>query len=85
MLEALQDATWCSADPLCGENRATSLNSLNYAACHACSLVSETSCECGNFLLDRIVLVGSDTFPGFFKPVVDAALSAASSEVSGHL
>jgi hypothetical protein len=82
MLEALQDATWCSADPLCGENLATSLNSLNYAACHACSLISETSCECGNFLLDRIVLVGSDDFPGFFKPVVDAALHAASSEVS---
>ncbi|NMO53847.1 DUF1998 domain-containing protein [Actinoplanes sp. TBRC 11911] len=82
MLEALQDATWCSADPLCGESIATSFNSLNYAACHACSLISETSCECGNFLLDRIVLIGSDDFPGFFKPVVDAAFEAASSDAS---
>lgn len=77
LLEALQDATWCSADPLCGENTAVGLNSLNLAACHACSLVSETSCEAGNFLLDRLILTGSDRIPGFFQPVVEAALSAA--------
>ncbi len=81
MLEALADATWCSADPLCGESRATSLNSLNFAACHACSLVSETSCEAGNFLLDRVLLVGSDLVSGYFQHVVDAALNAAGQAV----
>lgn len=82
LLEALAAATWCSADPLCGESRATSLNSLNFAACHACSLVSETSCEAGNFLLDRAVLIGSDLVPGYFQNVVDAALNAAAQVVT---
>ncbi|MCU7730917.1 DUF1998 domain-containing protein [Actinoplanes sp. KI2] len=82
LLEALQDATWCSADPLCRENTAAGLNGLNLAACHACSLVSETSCEAGNFLLDRVVLVGSEQVPGFFEPVVRAALEAAGRAVS---
>ncbi|MGZ4531337.1 MAG: DrmB family protein [Mycobacteriaceae bacterium] len=82
LLEALQDAMWCSADPLCGENKATSLNSLNFSACHACSLVSETSCESGNFLLDRAVLIGADGVPGYFEPVVQLALDAAASEVT---
>jgi hypothetical protein len=82
LIEALQDAAWCSADPLCGENTATSLNSLNLAACHACSLVSETSCEVGNFLLDRTLLTGSAHTPGFFQPVVDLALAAAGRAVS---
>lgn len=77
MLEGLADCTWCSADPLCGENRATSLNSLNFAACHACSIVSETSCEAGNFLLDRALVTGSDLVRGYFQDVVDIALEAA--------
>ena len=81
VLEALQDAMWCSADPLCSESLATSLNSLNFSACHACSLVSETSCEVGNYLLDRAVLVGSDNVPGFFQPVVELALADAGEAV----
>lgn len=76
LLEGLQDAMWCSSDPLCAENRATSFASLNLAACHACSIISETSCENGNYLLDRVLLVGSPTCPGFFQPVLDAGLVA---------
>ena len=57
VLSALHRATWCPADPVCSEN-AGGLDSLNFAACHACSLVSETSCEHSNLLLDRDLVVG---------------------------
>lgn len=73
LLGALEDASWCSADPLCSEQDAVSLDGLNLASCHACTLVSETSCENGNFLLDRTLIVGSDGVPGFFGPVLEAA------------
>ena len=44
--------TPCGAlDPLCSENLASTFASLNFAACHACTLVAETSCESGNYLL----------------------------------
>ena len=46
------------------------MNSLNLAACHACSLVSETSCERNNMYLDRKFLVGDDSVPGFFRSVL---------------
>lgn len=77
VMEALQSAAWCSADPLCGENLATGFTSLNFAACHACALAPETSCEAGNFLLDRSLVVGSDEVPGYFQVVVQAAIEAA--------
>ncbi|MBF6095723.1 DrmB family protein [Nocardia cyriacigeorgica] len=83
ILEALQDAMWCSSDPLCSENLASTFASLNIAACHACSLVAETSCESGNYLLDRGLVVGNDKVRGFFKPVLDAALEAAVDGVRG--
>ncbi len=73
LLGALDDAAWCSADPLCSEQHAVSLDGLNLSSCHACTLVSETSCENGNFLLDRTLIVGSDGVPGFFGPVLEAA------------
>jgi hypothetical protein len=50
---ALNDASWCSADPVCAETTAQGVNGLNGAACHACSLVAETSCVHSNQLLDR--------------------------------
>ena len=55
---ALQEASWCSSDPLCIESEAQGYNSLNYSACHACSLLPETSCEARNCLLDRVSVVG---------------------------
>ncbi len=34
----LQEASWCSSDPVCIESKAQGYDSLNYAACHACTL-----------------------------------------------
>lgn len=83
ILEALQDAMWCSSDPLCSENLASTFGSLNFAACHACTLVAETSCESGNYLLDRAMVIGNDKVQGFFKPVLDAAIVQAGEAVRG--
>jgi hypothetical protein len=71
----LDDAEWCSGDPLCMEStgpNAQGLYGLNYAACHQCTLLPETSCAMRNILLDRAALVGrmdGDTNPtiGYFK------------------
>ncbi|PJE99170.1 hypothetical protein CUT44_06180 [Streptomyces carminius] len=66
---ALERISWCSADPLCMESDASGVNSLNLAACHACVLLPETSCEMNNIFLDRALLVGTpdDKVPGFFS------------------
>ncbi len=57
--EALERAGWCSSDPLCLESEASGVDSLNLAACHACVLLPEVSCEEMNTLLDRGLLVGA--------------------------
>jgi len=46
----------CSNDPLCGEE-AFAPGRYNGAACYACALVSETSCEHRNMRLDRNLLL----------------------------
>jgi hypothetical protein len=57
MLEqALASAAVCSSDPLCSERQPRG-GHLSGAACHACLLVPETSCELGNRFLDRGLLV----------------------------
>lgn len=58
VLAAVGRAGWCSADPLCVESQASGVDSLNLAACHACCLLPETSCEEMNVFLDRGVLIG---------------------------
>ncbi len=65
---ALQEASWCSSDPLCMESTGQGLEALNYAACHACALLPETSCEARNCLLDRCAVVGKleDRCFGYF-------------------
>ncbi|MER5770247.1 DUF1998 domain-containing protein [Streptomyces sp. NPDC001985] len=65
---ALHRAEWCSADPLCVESEASGAGSINLAACHACVLLPETSCEHNNGLLDRALLIGTPEDPtiGFF-------------------
>ncbi len=69
----LQEASWCSSDPICIESKAQGYDSLNYAACHACTLLPETSCEMRNCLLDRGAVVGSllDRSRGFFGDLFD--------------
>lgn len=57
LIDALQDAHLCAQDPLCGSGELGGTTGLNGAACHACLLLSETSCEAGNRFLDRAALV----------------------------
>ena len=57
---ALSRASWCSADPVCSENLGGQGSRLaNLAACHACTLLPETSCETVNQGLDRGMVVGT--------------------------
>ncbi|GAA0650978.1 DUF1998 domain-containing protein [Streptomyces thermocarboxydovorans] len=65
---ALRRAAWCSSDPLCMEAEASGTAGTNLAACHACVMLPETSCEHNNILLDRALLVGTPEEPdvGFF-------------------
>jgi hypothetical protein len=81
VIRLLESATWCSNDPLCGELSRQSFANLNRAACHACVLLPETSCETGNTLLDRALAVGIGDIPGYFQPVVDAAIHLSANEV----
>ena len=55
--QALNRSKICSSDPLCSEHDPGKDRSLHAAACHACGLVAETSCERGNRYLDRSLLV----------------------------
>ncbi len=68
LLRSVEAAQWCALDPVCGEHEGRGEPPLNRAACHACCLLPETSCECGNLLLDR-TLIASATgaeMTGFF-------------------
>ncbi|MDE7088967.1 MAG: DUF1998 domain-containing protein, partial [Prevotella sp.] len=69
----LQEASWCSSDPLCSDSLSQGYNSLNYAACHACTLLPETSCESRNCLLDRVSIVGkySNRRLGYFGDLME--------------
>lgn len=67
---AIRDLSWCSADPVCSELELQGIDGLNAAACHACSLVSETSCVFNNSLLDRRLLFGGiDGVPGLLDGI----------------
>lgn len=72
---ALRHGAWCSSDPICKELPGQGLQGLNLAACHACTLVSETSCVMANTLLDRMVLLANDDRHGqmgFMSSVLEA-------------
>ncbi|MFJ6619278.1 DrmB family protein [Kitasatospora sp. NPDC091335] len=60
---AVHRAEWCSADPLCIETDISGAGGTNLAACHACVMLPETSCEHNNGLLDRAMLVGTPEDP----------------------
>lgn len=68
--KALIKASWCSSDPLCSENKLTEM--ANLAACHACIMLPETSCEIFNQGLDRILIVGSpqEREKGYFHELI---------------
>ncbi len=67
---ALHRAERCSSDPVCSHRTPKSPEDfLHGAACHACSMASETSCERANRFLDRRFLLrlpGPDAALGFF-------------------
>ncbi|CAN5310043.1 DUF1998 domain-containing protein [soil metagenome] len=69
LLDAIASQRWCSSDPLCIRDVMTLSNATNLAACHACLLAPETSCEHFNQYLDRALLVGTPEDPetGFFR------------------
>lgn len=72
--QALEQMHLCASDPLCSEHLPvqeirSSHVSLHGAACHACLLAPETSCERGNKYLDRTLLAETLTGAGlsFFR------------------
>ncbi|WP_435593286.1 DrmB family protein [Nocardia sp. bgisy118] len=70
MLAALDDGDVCSNDPVCIESDRQGTSLLNLSACHGCTLVSETSCESGNRLLDRQLVYGGSKTPGLLEAVL---------------
>ncbi len=69
IISAFENAKWCSSDPICITSIGQGPESLNRAACHNCTLLPETCCECGNRLLDRGLVVGELDNPqtGYFN------------------
>lgn len=77
LLAALDDADVCSNDPVCIESDRQGSSSLNLSACHGCSLVSETSCETANRLLDRQLVLGGGDVHGLLEDVLDEVRTSA--------
>lgn len=69
----LDNAGWCSSDPLCIKSESQGIDGLNYAACHSCTLLSETSCVHRNCYLDRVAVTGDmdDSETGFFADLFE--------------
>lgn len=76
LIAALSDADVCSNDPVCIESDRQGSSQLNLSACHGCALVSETSCETANRLLDRQLVLGGGNVPGFLDQVLDQVRTA---------
>ena len=77
LVRVIEKAQWCSLDPVCSRHTGQGPGLLNLAACHACLLLPETSCCCGNILLDR-KLVWGDTnigLPSIFDIITGKANS----------
>lgn len=70
LIASLDDADVCSNDPVCIESDRQGSSQLNLSACHGCALISETSCEARNLLLDRQLLLGGTNVPGLLEKVL---------------
>ncbi len=68
LIRALEHSRWCSLDPVCSNHEGQGPGLLNRAACHACVLVPEPTCEYSNTLLDRGFVKGDaeNGLPSFF-------------------
>ncbi len=66
-------AQWCSLDPVCTEHEGQGPGWLNRAACHACALIPEPSCDHGNVFLDRVFVKGNKKLriPNFLEFVIN--------------
>jgi hypothetical protein len=76
---ALDDAAWCSSDPICMELGATGgqgPDSCNLAACHSCAVLPEKACEEFNRFLDRGLVLGDheDTLTGIASAAAACAM-----------
>lgn len=80
LVAALDDADVCSNDPVCIESDRQGSSQLNLSACHGCSLISETSCETGNRLLDRQLVLGGSEVPGLLEGVLKAVRSSTATK-----
>ncbi|PKH10673.1 DrmB family protein [Planomicrobium sp. MB-3u-38] len=72
LVNALDEAKFCSNDPSCSGQEPSEKNYLNGASCFACTMLPETACETGNILLSRSFLIDtmeSEVTP-FFKGLV---------------
>jgi hypothetical protein len=72
MEAALRSAALCSNDPICAQHSPEAGMEerwLHGAACHACTLIAETSCEMRNDYLDRALVVPTlaDPDAAFFE------------------
>ena len=70
---AIEEAKFCSNDPICHETDKQGLEGYNVSACHACALLPETCCEHSNLLLDRRSLIGTFDDPevGIFRTLME--------------
>ena len=70
--EAVTKAVSCSYDPVCIQTKSQGLGGTNASSCHACTFVSETSCEENNQLLNRTTIIGDikNNLPGFFEELI---------------
>ncbi|WP_290783311.1 DUF1998 domain-containing protein [Exiguobacterium sp. UBA6309] len=73
IIRALEKISHCSSDPICSDGEFEYHTSANGAACHACTFVSETSCEWGNLLLDRrtLININSSEKNGYFNQLFE--------------
>jgi len=72
IISTIENARWCSSDPICIQSDGQGPDSCNLSACHNCALLPETSCELGNRLLDRALVVGTVDNPeiGYFDDII---------------
>lgn len=66
IIEALDEARFCSNDPSCSTQIPSEDNYINGVSCFACTMLPETACEVGNMLLDRSLVV--ETMDSKYNP-----------------
>jgi hypothetical protein len=72
-IRAIEQAKWCSSDPICIHSENEISDTFSGSNCHSCTMVSETSCEHNNRFIDRALVVGTPENPamGFFSHLIN--------------